>query len=76
MPRPDVIMARSIYDDELLPKALVINQQPDLKESLINPDMNRSSTHDDKCDDCCDCDECCNDDALLLCCCLCCVCDT
>ena len=83
MPRPDVIMARSIYDDnELLPKALVINYEPNLKESLIDPDMDRSSTvrndNDDCCDccdDCCDCNGCCDDDTLLLCCCICCICD-
>ena len=84
MPRPDIIMARSIYDDnELLPKALVINHKPNLKESLIDPDMDRSTTiRDDNddccdgcCDDCCDCNGCCDDDALLLCCCICCICD-
>jgi len=79
MPRiPDVVMAKSIYDDnELLPKALVISE-PDLKESLISPDMDRSSTirdDNDDCDDCCDCNGCCDDDALLLCCCICCICD-
>ena len=84
MPRPDVVMAKSIYDDnELLPKALVISE-PDLKESLIDPDMDRSnnSVHEDSYDDCCDCCDdfcdcngCCDDDALLLCCCICCICD-
>jgi len=74
MPRiPDVVMVRSIYDDnELLPKALVISE-PDLKESLINPDMDRSNNrvHGDDCDDCCDifCG------TLLTCCCICGVCD-
>jgi len=84
MPRPrDVVMARSIYDEnELLPEALVINKQPNLKQSLINPDMdrsnNRSSHHaNNHNDDCCDgcCDGCCDNDTLLLCCCICFVCD-
>ena len=80
MPRPnDVIMARSIYDndDELLPKALVIDQQSDLKESLIDPDMDRSnnrSTVRNDSDDCCDCNGCCDDD-LLLCCFICYMCN-
>ena len=80
MPRPtDVVMARSIYDDnESLPTALVISQQPDLKESLINPDMDRSNNrstirNNDGSDDCCD--GCCDNDTLLLCCCLWCLCD-
>ena len=79
MPRiPDVVMARSIYDDnELLPKALVISE-PDLKESLISPDMDRSnskSTVRNDNDDCCDgfCDVFCG--TLLTCCCICCACD-
>ena len=85
MPRPnDVIMARSIYDndDELLPKALVIDQQSDLKESLIDPDMDRSNNRStvrndsDDCDDCCDCNGCCDDNTLLLLCCICYACDT
>ena len=80
MPKPpDVVMAKSIYDEnELLPVAYVINQSSDLKQPLVNPDMNRSnnrSSQDDNCDDCCDCDGCCDDDTLLLCCCICCVCD-
>ena len=80
MPRPtDVVMARSIYDDnESLPTALVISHQPDLKESLINPDMDRSNNkstirNNDGSDDCCD--GCCDNDTLLLCCCLWCLCD-
>jgi len=80
MPRTsDVIMAKSIYDNnELLPEALVINKQPDLKQALINPDMDRSNNRqtvhgNDDCDGCCD--GCCEDDTLLLCCCLCCMCD-
>ena len=75
MPRPnDVIMAKSIYDDnEILPEALVISKQPDLKQSLINPDMERSNNrwHDANAhsDDCCDgcCDGCCDNDMLLCC---------
>ena len=88
MPRtPDVVMARSICDDnELLPKALVINQEPDLKESLIDPDIDssndpdmdrsnsRSTVRNDS-DDCCDCDGCCDNDMLLICCCICYACD-
>jgi len=81
MPRPrDVVMARSIYDEnELLPEALVINKQPNLKQSLVNPDMDRSNnrTHyaNNHNDDCCDgcCDGCCDNDTLLLCCCICCI---
>ena len=89
MPRQhNVIMAKSIYDkNESLPEALVINKQPDLKQSLINPDMDRSNNrqphtnahinahNDDCCDDCCDgcCDN--DNDTLLLICCICCVCD-
>ena len=71
MPRPkDVVMAKSIYDEnELLPEALVINKQPDLKQSLINPDIdqsdNRSHYTNNHNDDCCD------NDTLLLCCCIC-----
>ena len=71
---PDVVMARSIYDDndnKLLPKALVINQEPGLKESLIDPNMERSNNtsseyHDDDCDGFCDlfCG------TLLTCCCI------
>ena len=75
MPRPDVVMARSIYDDnELLPKALVIRES-DLKEYLINPDMDRSnnrSTIRDDCDDCCVDISCVT---LLICCCICGACD-
>jgi len=74
---PDVVMARSICDDnELLPKALVI-KEPDLKESLISPDMDRSnskSTVRNDNDDCCDCNGCCDDD-LLLCCFICYMCN-
>ena len=74
MPRPtDVVMAKSIYDDnELLPEALVISKQPDLKHDLINPDMERSNNryhdanaHNDDCDGCCD--GCCDNDMLLCC---------
>ena len=80
MPRPnDVVMAKNIYDDndnELLPEALVI-KEPDLKESLIDPDMdrsnNRSNVRNDS-DDCCDCNGCCDDD-LLLCCFICYMCN-
>ena len=88
MPRPnDVVMAKSIYDEnnnELLPEALVI-KEPDLKESLIDPDMdssnnpdmdrsnNRSTVRNDS-DDCCDCNGCCDDD-LLLCCFICYMCN-
>ena len=86
MPRPtDVIMAKSIYDDnESLPEALVISKQPDLKQSLINPDMERSNNryhdanaHSDDCNGCCDgcCEGCCDNDTLLLLCCICCICD-
>ena len=71
MPRPkDVVMAKSIYDEnELLPEALVINKQPDLKQSLINPDMDRSNnrSHDTNNHN----DDCCDNDTLLLCCCIC-----
>ena len=82
MTRPnDVIMASSIYDndDELLPKAIVI-REPDLKESLIDPDMDRSNNrstvrNEDNCDDCCDCNGCCDNDSLLLLCCICYACD-
>ena len=70
----DVVIAKSIYDEnELLPEALVINKQPDLKQSLINPDMERSNNrwHDANAhnDDCCDgcCDGCCDNDMLLCC---------
>ena len=81
MPRtPDVIMAKSIYDDnELLPEALIISKQPDLKQDLISPDMDRSNNNrqtvheNDDCDGCCD--GCCDNDTLLLCCCLFCMCD-
>ena len=77
MPRiPDVVMAQSIYDDnELLPKALVI-RDPDLKESVIDPDMDRSNNrvHGDNCDDCNEfCDIFCG--SLLICCCICGACD-
>ena len=84
MPIPihnDVIMAKSIYDDnEILPEALVISKQTDLKQPLINPDMERSNNryhyaneHSDDCEGCCD--GCCSDDTLLILCCICCVCD-
>jgi len=82
MPRPhDVVMAKSIYDEnDSLPEALVINKQPDLKQPLINPDMERSNNryhdanaHSDDCDGCCD--GCCDNDTLFLLCCICCVCD-
>ena len=75
MPRPnDVIMAKSIYDEnELLPEALVINK-PDLKQPLTDPDMERSNNrshdanaHNDDCEGCCDCDGCCDNDMLLCC---------
>ena len=83
MPRPnDVVMAKSIYDEnnnELLPEALVI-KEPDLKESLIDPDMDRSNNrsnvrNEDDCNDCCDCNGCCDNDSLLLLCCICYACD-
>ena len=82
MPRlNDVVMARSIYDDnEVLPEALVI-KAPDLKESLIDPDMDRSNNRStvrndsDDCNDCCDCNGCCDNDSLLLLCCICYACD-
>ena len=68
MPRTlDVVMASSIYDDnELLPKALVI--EPDLKESLIDPNMERSNNTSSEYD--CDgfCDLFCG--TLLICCCI------
>ena len=78
MPRPnDVIMAKSIYDEnELLPEALVISKQPDLKQSFVNPDMERSNNrwhdanaHNDDCAGCCDgcCDGSCDNDMLLCC---------
>ena len=76
---PDVVMARSICDDnELLPKALVIIES-DLKESLIDPDMDRSNNrstvrNEDDCNDCCDCNGCCDDD-LLICCFICYMCN-
>ena len=81
MPKPpDVVMAKSIYDDnELLPKAIVI-REPDLKESLIDPDMDRSNNRSnvrndsDDCNDCCDCNGCCDDD-LLICCFICYMCN-
>ena len=74
MPRSnDVIMAKSIYDEnEILPEALVVSKQPDLKQSLVNPDMERSNNryhdanaHNDGCDGCCD--GCCDNDMLLCC---------
>ena len=74
MPRSnDVIMAKSIYDEnEILPEALVISKQPDLKQSLVNPDMERSNNryhdanaHSDDCEGCCD--GCCDNDMLLCC---------
>ena len=74
MPRSnDVIMAKSIYDEnEILPEALVISKQPDLKQSLVNPDMERSNNrwhdanaHNDDCGGCCD--GCCDNDMLLCC---------
>ena len=87
MPRSnDVIMAKSIYDEnEILPEALVISKQPDLKQSLVNPDMERSNNryhdanaHSDDCNGCCDCDGCCDgccDNDMLLCCFICYMCN-
>ena len=74
MPRtPDVVMARSIYDNndnKLLPKAIVINQEPNLKESLIDPNMERSNNTSSEYHDDCDgfCDLFCG--TLLICCCI------
>jgi len=74
MTRPnDVIIAKSIYNEnEILPEAIVISKQPDLKQSLINPDMERTNNryhdanaHSDDCDGCCD--GCCDNDMLLCC---------
>ena len=93
MPRPtDVVMAKSIYDDnELLPEAIVINKPTDIKQPLVNPDMERSNdmerannrwhdanAHSDDCGGCCDCDGCCDgccDNDMLLCCFICYMCN-